>query len=359
MKLVDKLEKKMNGNVYTNEELDQIMEKEKFYPVETEDDENDIQDSDSTENILKYTNGKSEIWIKSIFDGECYIPFKVVRSTKKSGTTLVRPFYKTSEIKDMMDYFRDNSKNKEFLVFMLGILLARRIGDTLSLKWSDFYYENGKKKDILDTLIEQKTDKVIKITVSQTVWKYLEWYCDTEKINPMEHLKEDILNTDLKIDARTKEEYEKAIKKQAASFRYELKKAADFNGLKDISTHSMRKTFGYIMHEINQFDPDCLDVLQTILGHANKETTKRYSGIFAQKGAKAFNDVGKYIEEIDAGISPVIDNIPVIALKTNDLRDIILEAFSTGRVNSECNTKTGMKILSDLMQRVEEKRLSW
>lgn len=82
MKLVDKLEKKMNGNVYTNEELDQIMEKEKFYPVETEDDENDIKDSDSTENILKFTNGKSEIWIKSIFDGECYIPFKVIRSTK-------------------------------------------------------------------------------------------------------------------------------------------------------------------------------------------------------------------------------------------------------------------------------------
>ena len=62
-----------------------------------------------------------------------------------------------------------------------------------------------------------------------------------------EHLKEDILNTDiLIIDARTKEEYEKAIKKQAASFIYELKKAANFNGLKDISTHSMRKTFGSI-----------------------------------------------------------------------------------------------------------------
>ncbi|WP_024854752.1 hypothetical protein [Mediterraneibacter gnavus] len=187
MKLVDKLEKKMNGNVYTNEELDQIMEKEKFYPVETEED--CVDENDSTETILKYTNSKSEIWIKCIFDGECYIPFKVVRSTKKSGTTLVRPFYKTSEIKDMMDYFRDNNKNKEFLVFMLGILLARRIGDTLSLKWSDLYYENGKKKDILDTLIEQKTDKVIKITVSQTVWKYLEWYCDVEKINPMDHFK--------------------------------------------------------------------------------------------------------------------------------------------------------------------------
>ena len=44
MKLVDKLEKKMNGNVYTNEELDQIMEYDKFYRVETEDDENDIKD---------------------------------------------------------------------------------------------------------------------------------------------------------------------------------------------------------------------------------------------------------------------------------------------------------------------------
>lgn len=344
----------MNGNVYTNEELDQMMEKEKFYSVETE--ENYV--NDSAETILKYTNSKSEIWIKCIFDGKCYIPFNVTRSTKKTGTTLVRPFYKTSEIKNMMDYFRENNKNKEFLIFILGILLARRIGDTLSLKWSDFYYENGKKKDILDTLIEQKTDKVIKITVGQTVWKYLDWYCDVEKINPMEHFKEDILNTNLKSSARTKEQYEKAIKKQAASFRYELKKAADFNSLKDISTHSMRKTFGYIMHEINQFDPDCLDVLQTILGHANKETTKRYSGIFEQKGAKAFNDVGKYIEEIDAGISPVIDNIPVIALKTNDLRDILLEAFSIGRNSVECDTEKGMKILSDLMQKVEEKRLS-
>ena len=97
------------------------MEKEKFYPVETEDDENDIQDSDSTENILKYTNGKSEIWIKSIFDGECYIPFKVIRSTKKSGTTLVRPFYKTSESHGHDEHvtFRDKARIKNSLSLCL------------------------------------------------------------------------------------------------------------------------------------------------------------------------------------------------------------------------------------------------
>lgn len=357
MKLVEKLEKKMKENVYSNEELDRIMEKEKFYPVETEED--CAQENDSAETILKYTNSKSEIWIKCIFDGECYIPFKVTRSTKKSGTTLVRPFYKTSEIKSMMDYFRDNNKNDEFLIFMLEILLARRIGDTLSLKWSDFYYENGKKKEILDTLIEQKTDKVIKITISDAVWRYIDWYCDLKEINPMEHFKEDIINTPTKRESKSKYEYEKATKKQAASFRYELKKAANSLGLTDISTHSMRKTFGYVSHEINQFDPDCMDVLQTIYGHESKETTKRYAGIFAKKGAKAFNDVGKYITDIDDGVETVIDNAPVIALKSNDLRDILLDAFNIGRNSSNCDTETGMKILNNLMSKVEEKRLSW
>ena len=356
MKLVEKLEKKTKGNVYTNEELDQIMEKEKFYPVETEEEDSNIEDDTS---ILKYTNGKSQIWIKCIYDGNYYVPFNVIRSTKKAGTTLARPFYKTSEIKNMMDYFRDNNKNEEFLVFMLEILLARRIGDTLSLKWSDFYYENGKKKEILDTLIEQKTDKVIKITISDAVWRYIDWYCEVQGINPMKHFQEDIINTSAKKEAKSKYEYEKAIKKQAASFRYQLKKAANNFGFTDISTHSMRKTFGYVFHEINQFDPDCLDVAQTIFGHENKETTKRYAGIFAKKGAKAFNDVGKYIMDIDDGVDTVIDNTPVVALKTNDLRDILLEAFNIGRNSSECNTETGMKIMNNLMDRVEEKRLSW
>lgn len=351
MKLVDKLEKKIVGEIFSNDELDQIMETEKFYPVET--------DETESEEILKYTNGKSQIWIKCIFDGTFYVPLNVIRSTKKAGSTLVRPFYRTEEIKMMMDYFKNNDKNDEFLIFMLGILLARRIGDTLSLKWSDFYYENGKKKEVLNTLIEQKTDKIIRITISDTVWKYLDWYCETKNINPMEHFKNDILSTKAKEEAKSQKEYEKALKKQSAAFRYELKKAATYNGLSDISTHSMRKTFGYIMHEINQFDPDCLDVLQTIYGHSDKETTKRYTGIFAQKGANAFNDVGKYIGDIDNGITPVIDNIPVIALKTNDLRDILLDTFNIGRNSSECDAETGMKILSDLMSKVEEKRLSW
>lgn len=350
MKLVDKLKIELCTNIYTNEELDCIMEKNEYFPLEC--------DEEIDEGVLKYTNSRSQLWVKYIREDESYLVSNVTMRTKKNGKTKVRAFHTVEEIKGMMDYFRDNEKYDEFLIFMLGLFLARRVGDTLSLKWSDFYYENGKRKETLNTLVEDKTGKMIDITLTDITWKYMDWYCETVRINPMDNWSKDIFQSRYKDDLHgdfTEDQYKNAIDKQAACFRYEFKKAAKYNNIDGVSTHSMRKSFGYIAHEINKFDPDFLPALQSIYGHVNLETTKIYIDVMAEKGEKIFNDVGKYVEDIDNGVKPAIDNTPIIALKTNDLRDILIAAYRKGMKHADNDP---IEIMNELLSMVENKRVA-
>ena len=66
--------------------------------------------------------------------------------TKQTGKTEVYPFWYMKDIKNMMDYFKMKGMWHWYLAFNFGLLLGRRVSDTLSLKWSDFYYENGRPK---------------------------------------------------------------------------------------------------------------------------------------------------------------------------------------------------------------------
>lgn len=345
-KFIDKIRNNLIDNLSTLEEIDRLMETKQYLLIETE---------DLDEGVLKYSNKKSEIWLKYICENGEYLISEATMKTKKNGKTEVDPFYREEDLKGMMDYFRNNGMNQEFMIFMIDLLLARRIGDTLSLKWSDFFYENGRKKEVLNTLIEQKTDKIIDISISDITWKYIDNYCSEESINPMEHYNEDMFPTEDKLNAKSDKEYNMAIKKQAASFRYAFKKAADFVGVENVSTHSLRKSFGYIAYDINRFDPGCTGVLKTVYGHADEETTKRYMGIMKQKAKGYFNGVAQRVSDIDNGIKSAIDNMPVIAMKTNDLRDILLEAIKSGR---ETNAEVDADTLKDLLSKVESIRVS-
>lgn len=62
---------------------------------------------------------------------------------KKEGKTEVYPFWYMKDIKNMMDYFSVKKMWHWYLVFNIGLLLGRRVSDTLSLKWSDFFMKTG------------------------------------------------------------------------------------------------------------------------------------------------------------------------------------------------------------------------
>lgn len=362
MKIIDRIRETLVGNIYSNEEIDGVMEEIKYFPVESEENDDENNGTDKDFEILKYTNKKSQIWVKCSFDGESYLVNEVTMRTKKSGKTEVQPFRNPEDIRNMLNYFREHKMYDEFLTFVFGMLLARRIGDVLTLKWSDFYEENGQKKEILNTLIEQKTDKTIDISITKVLWKYIDWYCEITNTTPMEKFNKDIFWCKQKADLGkkySKKEYAYAIRKQADSFRHQFKKAADVFGIKDVSTHSLRKTFGYIAHQMNQYDPDNLFVLQTTLGHESIETTKRYIGVIRDKAVDMFNDVSQYLADIDDGKDPVIDKIIVTTLKTADLRNILIQAYELGKVNSdETNVAIHMNNMNDLMSMVEKVRIS-
>ena len=347
MRIIDEIKNKLLTDIFPIEDLDDIMQSYGYRKMDI-----DLDDDDNVEDgIMKYTNGKSQLWLRYMSNGNNYIINDVTRATKKRGKTETRPLIE-SEIKMIMDYFRDKEKYTEFMISVLEMLLARRIGDTLSFRWSDFYYGNGKKKESITTLVEDKTEKIIDVSISEMVWKYLDYYCEKTGINPMDNIRDFVFPTEAKRNAQTERELKDAINKHAASFRYEFKVAANVCGIDGVSTHSLRKTFGSIVYQLNRFDPDCLMVEQSIFGHDSIETTKTYIGIMRDKTRKYFNDMAVYLDEVDSGKSHSIDNTPVIALKTNDLRDILYSAIKAGR---ETDTDVA-ELLNEFISKVESKR---
>lgn len=351
MSVVERLRDTLVGNTYVLGELDNIMEENKYYPVETE------SEDDVDTGILKYTNQKSQIWLYYISDGIEYVVENVTLRTKKRGNTTTSAIRDWKELKQFMDYFRNKELYDEFLVFMLELLLARRIGDTLSLKWSDFYHENGKKKHKLRTLVEEKTDKVCDITITDDVWKFIDYYSNKTGVNPLHPMHNDIFWSKDKENAQTPSEYAKAIDKMAARFRASLKKASKSIGVENISTHSLRKTFGYYAHLIHQYDPDCIQCLQSIYGHVTTEYTKVYIDVMAEKAERIFYDVAKYVQDIDNNVNPNTKSMPIIVTKTNELQDLLLMAYNMGRENSDKDTSENLNTMNFLYTELERLRI--
>ena len=121
-------------------------------------------------------------------------------ATKKKGKTEVQPFWNMSDIKNVVEWFEKNNEWDGYLITLLELLLGRRIGDTVMMKWSDLYYENGNRKSEIDTIEEQKTGKITNLPVSNMVWEAVDNYLSHVKINPMEHYDEYIFQYQPKTD---------------------------------------------------------------------------------------------------------------------------------------------------------------
>ena len=217
-------------------------------------------------------------------------------ATKKKGKTEVQPFWNMSDIKNVVEWFEKNEEWDGYLITLLELLLGRRIGDTVMMKWSDLYYENGNQKSEIDTIEEQKTGKITNIPVSNMVWEAVDNYLSHVKINPIEHYNEYIFSYQPKTDwinrcmldiysensidtwckalnkdfsDKRKEkifndfhkqkkysslgdyiyyevEYNDVVKWQTDDYRKKLKRAVEDVGIQyPVSSHSLRKSWGY------------------------------------------------------------------------------------------------------------------
>ncbi len=176
-----------------------------------------------------------------------------------------KPIKDIEQLKDIRDYLKAKNE-RDYVLFMLGIMTGYRAGDLVSLKVRDikealevgkFIILESKKKN--SNNIKEKNKRPRKAEIIPELDKILREYI------------------------RNKSDYEYMFpsRKGNSYINVErvskiLKEAANFFNMKNITAHSMRKTYAYTIYINN--DKDLLTVKE-LLGHSSINETKAYLGL--------------------------------------------------------------------------------
>lgn len=278
-------------------------------------------------------------------------PKKIVCNKKKGRKSEVYPF-QIEDLKKMIDYFTKNEMWLHYLAFIIGLNMARRIGDTLSLTWEHFFYpETGKLRTDLLEIVEDKTDKLANPRINSACKAAIELFIEKTGCNPSADNYKGYVFMQLtgthKGNVMTADGYRKALKKAAAEVGIEY----------NIGTHSTRKTFGMMSRMLHPGDYDSMELLQTIYNHADTKTTKHYIGLTKQKIDKYYDDMGEFFDEYVTGEKEYkeVAETPIVSLGTNDLRDIITAAYKVGSDNADVTDPVAhIEAINDIMSMIEE-----
>lgn len=166
----------------------------------------------------------------------------------------IRDLEKLEEIKDELK--RTGTRN--YLMFLTGINSGMRVSDIVKLNVNDVRNSNGTMKEHI-TIIEKKTKKLKKFPLCNNLLVEMEKY--TRNMEQGEYL------------FKSRKKVNNPITTTQA---YRIIVNAGLNvGIKNIGTHTMRKTFGY--HHYKKFKDIAL--LQEIFNHSSPSITLRYIGI--------------------------------------------------------------------------------
>jgi integrase len=171
----------------------------------------------------------------------------------------VEPIRDRKKIESMKKILQGN--DRDYLLFVLGINTAYRISDLLELKYKDVIDE---KKKVLShvKLKESKTDKNNKVAITKGVAKAITNFVENNyKGNLEEYL------------FVGKKNPNKPIRRETA-WRI-ISSAAEEVGLKNIGTHTLRKTFAYHQYKAGTD----IAILMDMLNHSSETITLKYIGI--------------------------------------------------------------------------------
>ncbi|WML44078.1 site-specific integrase [Neobacillus sp. PS3-40] len=171
----------------------------------------------------------------------------------------VEPIRDRKKIDDIKKYLQSNKR--DYLLFVLGINSALRVSDLLELKFEDLIDANLKPLDHIK-LKETKTGKHNKIAISKGVKKAI--------VDYVKHYYKGQLSDYIFYSRKGNNQ---PIQRQMA-WRL-IKKAADVVGVKDIGSHSLRKTWAYHSYKAGTD----IVIIQDMLNHSSPSVTLRYIGI--------------------------------------------------------------------------------
>ncbi|MCM3619181.1 tyrosine-type recombinase/integrase [Sutcliffiella horikoshii] len=163
----------------------------------------------------------------------------------------VQPIRNIEKVKAMTTFFKSRNQ-RNYIMFLIGVGVGLRISDILVLK----------KEDVLSTHIvlrEIKTKKSNRVRIPPPLRKELTNYA--KQLDPGEYIVRSRQGGNRPIDRST-------------AYRI-IREAADYVGVNEIGTHTLRKTFGYHFYK----QTHNIAMLQKIFNHSSPEITLRYIGI--------------------------------------------------------------------------------
>ncbi|WP_339227829.1 site-specific integrase [Oceanobacillus sp. FSL K6-2867] len=171
----------------------------------------------------------------------------------------VEPIRDKKKIDDIRKYLSSNKRDS--LLFTLGINSALRVSDLLSLKFEDIVDVNGKPVDYIK-LRDTKTNKHNRLPLTKKVKKAI-----------AEHHMENFKGGRGDYVFCSRKGTNQPIQRQAA-WKI-IKDAAGAVGVKDVGSHSLRKTWAYHSYKAGTD----IVIIQDMLNHSAPSVTLRYIGI--------------------------------------------------------------------------------
>lgn len=194
----------------------------------------------------------------------------------------VEPIRDKHKIRAMAAYLQSNDRTgKYYLLFILGINTALRIGDLLKISYDDIFQENGKFREYV-SLKEQKTRKAKKIKLNDATRQALTDYVKKHNLVSGEYF---FYPSAPAVNKKTHIE-------RWYAWIY-LGKVANTLGIKNFGTHSLRKTFAYHYYKKTKD----IGVLMELFNHANQDITMRYIGINQDKLDTVYAEIGNLYED--------------------------------------------------------------
>ena len=162
------------------------------------------------------------------------------------------------------------------MLFIIGMNIGIRGSDLCRLKWIDILYDDFTFRDTKKICPKKTENKGKFVTIAfndrvkKTIMEYIEKY-------PIEDLNDYIFKS------------KKGNHIKRVSIGEMLKKVAKEANIKqNISSHSLRKTYGYWTYKSAENKSEALAKLQYGFGHCSMKDTMKYIGI-AQESISEFN----------------------------------------------------------------------
>ena len=171
-----------------------------------------------------------------------------------------QPIRDKNDIRALASYYLDRGQLRNYVLIVLGIHTALRVGDLLGLKWDDVYdFGKGRVLKTVD-VVEAKTGKSKTIALNKSAVSALTLFA-AQAAQPGHFIIENTATG----NAITRVQVYRIIRAAAESLQLEGR----------VSCHSLRKTFGYHAWKAGVSPV----VIMEIYNHSSLDVTRRYLGV--------------------------------------------------------------------------------